>query len=105
MIEFESSSGGKMRIQWKASAPPDWASLAARLAGHPRMIQITPQMRILVAVESVDFRKGIDSLAECMRLVNRSSQAGVKVGYWSHDRKQHGQDGRGADGLLAGAHR
>jgi hypothetical protein len=26
-IEFESSSGGKMRIQWKASAPPDWASL------------------------------------------------------------------------------
>lgn len=27
------------------------------------MIQITPQMRILVAVEAVDFRKGIDSLA------------------------------------------
>ncbi len=30
------------------------------------MIQITPQMRILVAVESVDFRKGIDSLAELL---------------------------------------
>ena len=27
MIEFESVRGGKMRIQWKASAPPDWASL------------------------------------------------------------------------------
>ena len=27
------------------------------------MIQIAPQMRILVAVEAVDFRKGIDSLA------------------------------------------
>ncbi len=27
------------------------------------MIQITPQMRILVAVEPVDFRKGIDGLA------------------------------------------
>ena len=27
VIEFESTSGGKMRIQWKASAPPDWASL------------------------------------------------------------------------------
>ena len=26
-IEFESSRGAKMRIQWKASAPPDWASL------------------------------------------------------------------------------
>jgi hypothetical protein len=27
VIEFESSSGGKMRIHCKASAPPDWASL------------------------------------------------------------------------------
>ena len=27
VIEFESSSGGKMRIQWKASTPPDWARL------------------------------------------------------------------------------
>ena len=27
------------------------------------MIQITPQMRILVAIEPVDGRKGIDSLA------------------------------------------
>ena len=27
VIEFESSSRGKMRIQWKAAAPPDWTSL------------------------------------------------------------------------------
>ena len=27
VIEFESASGGKMRIQWKAGEPPDWASL------------------------------------------------------------------------------
>jgi hypothetical protein len=27
VIEFECSSGAKMRIQWKASTPPDWASL------------------------------------------------------------------------------
>jgi hypothetical protein len=27
VIEFESASGGKMRIQWKATVPPDWASL------------------------------------------------------------------------------
>ena len=27
VIEFESSIGGKMRIQWKGSAAPDWASL------------------------------------------------------------------------------
>jgi len=28
------------------------------------MIQITPQMRIFVAVETVDFRQGIDGLAQ-----------------------------------------
>jgi transposase len=31
------------------------------------MIQITPQMRILVALEPVDFRKGIDGLAALCR--------------------------------------
>ena len=35
------------------------------------MIQITPQMRILVAVEAVDFRKGIDGLARvCQERLN-----------------------------------
>jgi transposase len=32
------------------------------------MIQITPQMRILVAVEPVDFRRGIDGLSAHCRL-------------------------------------
>jgi hypothetical protein len=27
LIEFESTVGGKMRIQWKGSATPDWISL------------------------------------------------------------------------------
>jgi transposase len=31
------------------------------------MLQITPQMRILGVVEAVDFRKGMDSLAELCR--------------------------------------
>ncbi len=31
------------------------------------MIQATPQMRILLAVEPVDFRKGIDGLAQVCR--------------------------------------
>ena len=31
------------------------------------MIQITPQMRVLVAVEPVDLRKGIDGLAAVCR--------------------------------------
>jgi len=35
---------------------------ASRLAGSGRMIHITAQMRVLVAIEPVDGRKGIDSL-------------------------------------------
>jgi transposase len=35
--------------------------------GGRQLIQITPQMRILVAVESVDGRRGIDSLAQLCR--------------------------------------
>ena len=31
------------------------------------MIQITPQMRILVAVDPVDFRRGIDGMARVCR--------------------------------------
>jgi transposase len=31
------------------------------------MIQITPQMRVLVAVEAADFRRGIDGLAQHCR--------------------------------------
>jgi hypothetical protein len=27
VIEFESAGGSKMRIQWKAATPPDWADL------------------------------------------------------------------------------
>ena len=34
----------------------------SRLAGSGRMIHITAQMRVLVAIEAVDGRKGIDSL-------------------------------------------
>ena len=33
------------------------------------MIQITPQMRILVAIEPADFRKGIDGLARVCKEV------------------------------------
>jgi len=33
------------------------------------MIQITPQMRVLVAIDPVDFRRGIDGLAQVCRTV------------------------------------
>ena len=63
VIEFESSGGGKMRIQWKGHHSTRLDNPAAGLAGNGRMIQITAQMRVLVAIEAVDGRKGIDSLA------------------------------------------
>ena len=33
------------------------------------MIQVTPQMRILIAIEAADFRRGIDGLARLCRQV------------------------------------
>ena len=39
----------------------------ARLAGNGRMIQIAAQIRILVAVEAIDGRKGIDAIAQLCR--------------------------------------
>lgn len=90
------------------------------------MIQITPQMKVMVAVEPVDFRKGIDGLARAARadlgqdpfsgaiyvFRNRRSTA-IKVlvydgqGFWlCHKRLSKGrfsrwpQSGRGASRRL-----
>ena len=41
--------------------------LQPRDVGDDLLIQITPQLRILVAVEAIDGRKGIDSLAQLCR--------------------------------------
>ena len=47
------------------------------------MIQVTPQMRILVAVEPADFRKGIDGLARMCREALRSDPfSGVVFVFW-----------------------
>ena len=44
------------------------------------MIQITPQMRILLAIDPVDFRKGIDGLAAvCRRALGTDPMTGVLV--------------------------
>lgn len=42
------------------------------------MLQITPQMKILVAIEPVDFRKGIDGLAQvCKELLQQDPFQGA----------------------------
>jgi transposase len=61
-IEMEKPGSRKMQVY------------QGRLSGRRRpreellgMIQVTPQMRILLAMEPVDFRKGIDGLAGTMK--------------------------------------
>ena len=42
------------------------------------MIQITPQMRILVCIEPIDFRKGIDGLCRvCLKELNADPFCGA----------------------------
>jgi transposase len=52
------------------------------------MIQITPHMRILVAVEPVDFRKGIDGLAALCRHVLSSDPLGGTLFVFCSRRRQ-----------------
>lgn len=52
------------------------------------MIQIAPQMRILLAVEPVDFRKGIDGLAAvCRATLGADPMAGALFAFRSRNRK------------------
>ena len=52
------------------------------------MIQITPQMRIWVAVEPVDFRKGIDGLAGlCRQQLQADPMDGALFVFCSRNRR------------------
>ena len=52
------------------------------------MIQVTPQMRILVAVAPADFRKGIDGLARVCRDVLRQDPFSGYVFVFGNRRRQ-----------------
>ncbi len=52
------------------------------------MIQVTPHMRILVAVEPVDFRRGIDGLALlCRAVLKEEPMSGAVFAFRSRGRK------------------
>jgi transposase len=52
------------------------------------MIQITPQMRVLVAIEPVDFRRGIDGLAQlCRQKLTEDPFAGAVFVFRNKQRK------------------
>jgi hypothetical protein len=57
-LEAESAQGARRRVTMK-HVSGDWPPSFGSLHGKG-MIQITPQMRSLVAVEPMDGRKGID---------------------------------------------
>ncbi len=63
------------------------------------MIQVTPQMRVRVAIEPADFRKGIDSLARLVRAELASDPFSGCVFVWRNRRatavKILAYDGRG----------
>ena len=53
------------------------------------MIQITPQMRLLLAIEPVDFRKGIDGLvAVCRQKLATDPMAGALFVFSNRRRHQ-----------------
>ncbi len=52
------------------------------------MIQITPQMRVLVAIEPVDFRRGIAGLAQqCRAVLKEDPCTGAAFVFRSRQRK------------------
>ena len=63
LIEFESLQRRQDAHSVESCRTARLDEPAAGLAGSREMIQITAQMRVLVAIEPVDGRKGIDSLA------------------------------------------
>jgi transposase len=52
------------------------------------MIQITPQMRLLLAVEPVDFRKGIDGLVQVCRQKLMADPMGGALFVFSNRRRR-----------------
>jgi hypothetical protein len=58
---------GKLKRLAKASNPGGRKTARLGSTVGVGVIQVAPQMRILVAIESVDLRKGIDGLAQLCR--------------------------------------
>ena len=72
------------------------------LLGDPAVIQITPQMRVLVAVAAADFRRGIDGLAQlCRTALGADPFTGTVFVF--RNRRGHGPEAVGLrrPGLLA----
>ena len=77
-FELDNGAGATMRVQLVGYDAADVEALVAQLLERPVMLQITPQMKILVAVEPADFRRGIDGLARlCQETLQHDPFAGA----------------------------
>jgi transposase len=71
--------------------------------GDDRLIQITPQLRILVAIEAIDGRKGIDSLAQlCREKLNADPFCGCLFYLSQPEREVDPHSDLRRSGILAG---
>ena len=66
-LSLQDPSGQRLQLEMAPAPRPRWCCSCAARVGARLMIQLTAQMRILVAVASIDFRAGIDGLARVCR--------------------------------------
>ena len=71
VIQVTDGAGAQLRVELPAGRPVDVAGGMRRVPRSSAVIQITPRMRILVAVHPADFRRGIDGLAQECRAALR----------------------------------
>ena len=67
VVEVPSEGDGAQRVHVRGASVAEVAALARPVAWTDHMIQLTPHLRILVAVEPADFRQGIDGLSRVCR--------------------------------------
>jgi hypothetical protein len=80
---------GRMRVEWKGLYSAGLGRSESCAVGAGRLIQIMPQIRILVAVEPIDARKGIDSpVAAGGRWSGGGNSAGMAPGERLRNRTQ-----------------
>lgn len=71
VVEMEKSKAARMKNQLKRRKFES-AEATKNIPGLGVKIQIAPHMRILLAIEAVDFRKGIDGLCRICRVILKS---------------------------------
>jgi len=89
VVEVTSPDGGRLVMRLTPGSAVDAIGLLQSFLGRARMIQITPQMKILVALEPIDFRRGIDGLAQACRAHLQADPFSARCSYSEVGRHLH----------------